>query len=100
MGTIHVGAMVLDLNRALLFGDYDGCWRSPLVSRNYLCIVDGVVGGEGNGPLSPQPVNSGFLLCGGNPAEIDAIACKLMGFDPVPDTIGKGSFCGSPYAFV
>jgi hypothetical protein len=88
--------MVIDLNRALLFGTCDGYWRSPLVPRNYLCIVDGIVGGEGNGPLSPDPVNSRLLVSGENPAEVDAVACKLMGFDPLLIPLVREAFADHP----
>jgi uncharacterized protein (DUF362 family) len=88
--------MVLDLNRALLFGISDGTWSKPLIPRNYLCIVDGIVGGEGNGPLSPAPVNSRVLFAGDNPAEVDAVACKLMGFDPLLIPLVREAFADHP----
>ncbi len=74
--------MALDLNRALLYGSNNGepPWRSQ--PRNYLAIVDGIVGGEGSGPLEPDAVNSRVLITGTNPAEIDAVACTIMGFEP------------------
>lgn len=74
--------MVLDLNCALLYGNPDGTWREAGEGKKYLAIVDGIIGGEGNGPLCPDPVNSGVLIAWTNPAEIDAVAAKLMGFDP------------------
>ena len=73
--------MALDLNRALLYGSPDGSWRD-LGRRPYLGIVDGIVGGEGNGPLAPDPVASGVMLAGADPAAVDAAACRLMGFEP------------------
>jgi len=74
--------MALDLNRALLYGRADGGWNAAGNPRNYLAIVDGIVGGQGNGPLCPDPADSRVLLAGSNPAEVDALACRLMGFDP------------------
>lgn len=74
--------MALDLNRALLYGDKSGNWRKPLTRRPYLAIVDGIVGGEGNGPVSPTPVDAGVLVAGTNPAAIDAVAARLMGYAP------------------
>ena len=74
--------MVLDLNRAFLYGRADSGWREPGRPRDYLAIVDGIVGGEGNGPICPDAVPSGLLLSGMNPAAVDAVACRLMGFDP------------------
>ena len=74
--------MALDLNRALLYGQADGSWREAGQAKHYLAIVDGIVGGEGNGPLCPDPVASGVLLSGSDPAAVDALACRLIGFDP------------------
>ena len=74
--------MALDLNRALLYGNPDGTWKEAGSPKRYLAIVDGVIGGEGNGPLCPDPVASGVILYGTNPASVDAVASRLMGFDP------------------
>jgi uncharacterized protein (DUF362 family) len=73
--------MALDLNRALLYGNMDGSWKEAGHKKNYLSIVDGIIGGEGNGPLCPEPVNSGVLIAGTNAAQVDAIACQVMGYD-------------------
>jgi uncharacterized protein (DUF362 family) len=72
--------MALDLNRALLFGRSNGAMSDT--RRAYFCVADGIVGGEGNGPLCPDPVAANLLLVGENPAEVDAACCRLMGFDP------------------
>ena len=73
--------MALDLNRALLFANRDGTLRTSRQPKRYFCIVDGIIGGEGNGPTDPEPVGSNVLIAGGNPAEVDAVAARLMGFD-------------------
>ncbi|HOZ45898.1 MAG TPA: DUF362 domain-containing protein [Candidatus Hydrogenedentes bacterium] len=73
--------MVLDLNRALLYGTAEGGWRANGL-RGYVAIIDGIIGGEGNGPLCPEAVPSGVLIGGWNPAHVDAAASRLMGFDP------------------
>jgi uncharacterized protein (DUF362 family) len=71
--------MVLDLNKCLFAFRGDGTRRQkPL---RYLAIVDGIVGGEGNGPMSPDPVRSGVILAGTHPAAVDLLAATLMGFD-------------------
>lgn len=72
----------LDLNRALLYGNSDGTWRDRFHPKAYVAIVDGIIGGQGNGPLCPDPVHSGVLVSGISPAEVDAVAARLMGFDP------------------
>jgi uncharacterized protein (DUF362 family) len=74
--------MVIDLNRALLYGNIDGTWREAGSRKLYLAIVDGIVGGEGNGPDCPDHVRSGVLISGTDPAQVDAAACRVMGFNP------------------
>jgi uncharacterized protein (DUF362 family) len=73
--------MVLDLNRILLFADSEGTLLSA-PARRYFSVIDGVVGGEGEGPLHPDAYTSGVLLAGFNPVAVDWAATRLMGFDP------------------
>ena len=73
--------MVLDLNRALLYGTADGRMSNQRNARRVLVIVDGIIGGEGNGPLCPDAVSSNILIAGTNPAVVDAVAARAMGFD-------------------
>jgi uncharacterized protein (DUF362 family) len=73
--------MALDLNRALLYGNAKGEMGDKPAARRYLVIVDGIVGGEGNGPLCPDPVRSNVLIGGTNPSVVDAVAARTMGFD-------------------
>ena len=74
--------MALDLNRSLLYGNPDGSLREAGKAKHYLAIVDGIIGGQGNGPLCPDPVGSNVLIAGTDPAAVDAVAARLMGFDP------------------
>lgn len=84
--------MALDLNRALLYGNPDGTWREAGQTKRCLTIVDGIIGGEGNGPLCPDPVDSGVMIVGQDPAVVDAVACRLMGFDPERVPIVREAF--------
>jgi hypothetical protein len=72
--------MVLDLNRILIFADAEGNVRDE-GQRKYISIVDGIVGGDGEGPLEPTPQRSGVLLGGFDPVSVDLVAATLMGFD-------------------
>ncbi|MDP9326604.1 MAG: DUF362 domain-containing protein [Actinomycetota bacterium] len=45
-------------------------------------IVDGIVGMEGNGPISGTPVDSGVLVFGDDPVATDTVSARVMGFDP------------------
>jgi uncharacterized protein (DUF362 family) len=50
--------------------------------RPDLAIVDGIVGMEGNGPISGSPVGSGVLVFGNDPVATDVTAAGLMNLDP------------------
>ena len=47
-----------------------------------LSIVDGIVAGQGEGPLGATPVAAGLLLAGCDPCLVDYVATKAMGLDP------------------
>jgi uncharacterized protein (DUF362 family) len=72
-GNETIWRMILDLNHILYFSD-----RSP---TRVITIVDGVVAGEAEGPLRPTPKPAGVILAGENPAYIDAVQGKLMGYN-------------------
>jgi len=73
--------MAIDLNRILLYADKNGTLRDR-PARHVFCIVDGIVGGEGNGPLDPTPKATGLVVVGENPAAVDLACARIMGFDP------------------
>jgi uncharacterized protein (DUF362 family) len=52
------------------------------VAKPAVCIVDGIVGMEGDGPIMGEPRQAGVLVMGRNPVATDATAARLMGFDP------------------
>lgn len=72
--------MALDLNRCLLYGNPDGTLRSGKPKR-YFCLIDGVVGMEGMGPMQGDPVQSDVIIGGTDPAAVDMVASRVMGFD-------------------
>jgi uncharacterized protein (DUF362 family) len=71
--------MVLDLNKCLL--SFDGSGRRRPQPLRYLSIVDGIIAGEGNGPMAPDPKPCGVILAGFHPVAVDCVAATLMGFD-------------------
>lgn len=72
--------MVHDLNRILIYADRNGNLQDR-PARNIFNIVDGIVGGEGNGPLDPMPKQAGMVLAGENSVAVDLACSRLMGFD-------------------
>ncbi len=59
-------------------------------------IVDGIIGMEGNGPISGTPIASNVLVFGDDPVATDTVAARLMGFDPekVPYLAEAARFLG------
>jgi uncharacterized protein (DUF362 family) len=74
--------MCLDLNYILQYADKEGILRNT-PQRRYFCLVDGVISGEGEGPMEPDPKYSGVLAGGKNPYKTDFVCTKVMGFDPL-----------------
>jgi uncharacterized protein (DUF362 family) len=74
--------MCCDLNRCLYYSDRDGLHLdAPAPVRTVLTIIDGVLAGEGEGPLAPGDVPLGAILAGTDPVAVDCLAVRLMGFD-------------------
>ncbi len=72
-GNETIWRMTLDLNHLLYF-----CDQAP---KKIISIVDGIVAGEGEGPLRPKPKLAGLIVAGENPAYIDSVLAKLMGYN-------------------
>ena len=73
--------MTLDLARIVQSGDHLGILHQN-AQRRHLALIDGIVGGEGNGPLAPRPVDCGTLIFADEPALADRVAWRLMGYRP------------------
>lgn len=71
---------ILDLNYLLLYADRQGK-ESEKQMRNYICLCDGIISGEGDGPLSPYPKITGTLSLSQNPLLNDLCLSRIMGFD-------------------
>jgi uncharacterized protein (DUF362 family) len=92
--------MCLDLNTILFFGRLDSTMAAPTnqPAMRYMALVDGIVAGEGDGPLDPDPVPAGLILGGTNPVAVDSAAAVLMGFDPDKIPLLSNAFRRNPYA--
>jgi uncharacterized protein (DUF362 family) len=74
--------MVCDLNRCVYYSDAKGLHLdAPAPVRRVLTVLDGVVAGEGEGPLAPRDVPLGLVLASLDPIALDLAAVRLMGFD-------------------
>jgi uncharacterized protein (DUF362 family) len=80
-GNQTIWRMIYDLNLVIQCADAAGqLLEKP--ARHYFCIVDGLISGEGNGPLQPRPRETGLLAFGSDPFAVDAALCWFMGFHP------------------
>jgi uncharacterized protein (DUF362 family) len=52
------------------------------IPRRFFSVIDGILGGEDDGPLSPTVKNSGVIISGFNPVAVDWVSAQLMNFDP------------------
>ncbi len=74
--------MCCDLNRCLYYSDKEGLHldaKQPV--QSVLTILDGIIAGEGEGPLAPSDVPLGVVLAAVDPIAADLAAVRLMGFD-------------------
>jgi uncharacterized protein (DUF362 family) len=79
-GNDTVWRTLLDIHRVVQYADKAGVLRdSP--QRACIHLIDGVVGGQGDGPLSPDPAFSSCILAGRDAVAVDVVAAGLMGFD-------------------
>jgi uncharacterized protein (DUF362 family) len=74
--------MASDLLRIFYFSDGGGNLHKT-IQRKTFSVIDGIIGGENNGPLLPDPKPSGILLAGEDILAVDLIATRIMGFDPL-----------------
>jgi uncharacterized protein (DUF362 family) len=97
-GNETIWRMIYDLNLIIRFVDANGQLQ-PTPQRDYFCIVDGLVSGEGNGPLQPLPRETDWLVCGDDPFEIDTALSWFMGFDPdkLPVISRRAQFAGASW---
>src|SRR5688500_12564295 len=68
----------LDLNRVLLYGQTDGS-MSDTPRRRVVHVADAIVAGQGDGPLSPQPLPLRLLFAGHNVAFSEWFGSDLLG---------------------
>lgn len=73
--------MALDLARIVHHADREGILRDH-PQRTHAALIDGIVAGEGDGPLDPRPYAAGALIFAENVVDADLAASRLMGFDP------------------
>jgi uncharacterized protein (DUF362 family) len=73
--------MAIDLARIVEYADKSGKLQTQK-QRTHLMLTDGIIGGEGNGPLSPKPVPLGYLCFSDSVVVGDYVNALAMGFSP------------------
>lgn len=74
--------MVLDLNRCFYYSDATGLHLDATTPpRTALTVLDGIVAGEGAGPLATDDRPLGVIVASTDPLAVDLTAVRLMGFD-------------------
>ncbi|HEX8185823.1 MAG TPA: hypothetical protein VF747_13750, partial [Blastocatellia bacterium] len=81
----------LDLNRILLYGRSDRTLADE-PQRRVIHLVDAVIAGQGNGPLSPEPLPMKLVVAGQNAAAVDWVGAMLLGYDPERIPIVRNAF--------
>lgn len=71
---------IVDLNRILYYADQGGALRNA-PQRRVFTVVDGVVAGEGDGPMANAACRCGVLIAGANSVAVDIVCSAIMGFD-------------------
>jgi uncharacterized protein (DUF362 family) len=72
------------------------------IHRGVFAVIDGTFAGDGPGPRCMTPYVKNVLLASRDQVAIDAVAAKLMGFDPMADVKfirlahERGLGCGDP----
>lgn len=76
-GNDTVWRMVIDLNRIVEYGRKNGT-LADVPQRNIYTLCDGIVAGQGNGPLNPEPLPLGIIALSNDAFLMDEIAAILF----------------------
>ena len=78
-GNDTIWRTTIDLNKVFYLGDRRGVLGAP--SRRVLNVYDGIVAGEGDGPMGPDDRPIGLLAAGEDGVATDVVVAWVMGFD-------------------
>lgn len=73
--------MTLDIARVLRFARPDGTLAAT-PQREHVALIDGIVAGEGEGPLRPTARTENLVIAGADPVAADVLAALAMGWEP------------------
>lgn len=73
--------MVMDVNKVAIYGKKDGS-LSDKPQRQVYSLCDGIIGGQGDGPLNPFPLALGIVSFSNDSSLNDICMSSLMGLEP------------------
>ncbi len=72
--------VINDINVIIFYANKSGVLQEN-IQRKYLCIGDGIIAADQEGPMKGRPRKAGLLIGGLNPVCIDRVAASVIGFD-------------------
>jgi uncharacterized protein (DUF362 family) len=88
--------MALDIARVLRYATPDGR-MAETPQREHIAVIDGIIAGEGDGPLHPRPRHDGAILFGADPCLVDWACAHLLGWDPARIPLLREAFAPMRY---
>lgn len=79
-GNDTIWRTILDINKIALYADSHGVIQNAQ-QRKILTIGDGIIAGEGEGPLLPSPKHLGIITFADNSIAHDIAQARIMGTD-------------------
>jgi hypothetical protein len=75
------------------------------VTRPHLCVCDGLIAGEGDGPIGNLPHWCGCILASEDPVAMDVSICRLLGHDWrdlkfIPEAVKRGIGVAEPIRYL
>lgn len=81
-GNDTIWRTVVDLNHIVRYSNKEGVLQES-EQRTILNFGDLIVGGEHNGPTSPEPKKVGLFVASDSSVAFDVAICRIMGMDPM-----------------
>ncbi len=91
-GNDTIWRCVKDLNKIIFYADKRGNMQDTM-QRRYLFIADGILAGEGEGPMEQSEKPFGLVLAGENPVYGDYAAARLMCYNYLHIPCIRQGFC-------
>jgi uncharacterized protein (DUF362 family) len=69
-------------------------------TKRRFCIIDGIIAGEGVGPIYADAKACGIIIAGRNAVAVDVVGAEVMGFDYERIAMLAGAFALRDFALV